>query len=402
MSTKKPDISQIKKYLQNELDARAMHQLERNAQDDPFFAEAMEGFENSAPDQEVNYADLQKRLGERLEPAKERNIWLWRVLPIAACLLIALLIGYEYLSPKKEQPKQFANTVKPVEPSLKADSAKFMEAPIAAPPQKQLLVAQADKKSLADLAKSDKIQPKAIMAAVTNPTPAVSYKADTVEYKASDYKVNSNSTADELLKKMEGFEVDSNGNVTHQGQAITKARLNGRDYAGGNLAKAVQSLPADIVEKIQVVDDYGDQAARTGIKDGDPKKVLNLTTRRDSQKVAARFNRSNGLDAHATTPKAFYEVAPSASRFNNASPVVGQKAYNDYLTKNAVTPNGEIGTVEVGFIVADNGTPENIHVISSDNKALNDKALDLISKGSKWIKSGDNKEVRLKIVFHKP
>jgi len=111
-----------------------------------------------------------------------------------------------------------------------------------------------------------------------NGTPSIVYKTDTVEYRASDYKVRENSTVDELLKHMEGFEVGSDGSVTHQGQAVTKARLNGRDYSGGNLAQAIQSLPADIVEKIQVVDDYGDQAARTGVKDGDPTKVLNITT----------------------------------------------------------------------------------------------------------------------------
>lgn len=114
-----------------------------------------------------------------------------------------------------------------------------------------------------------------------NGTPSVVYKPDTVEYKASDYHVRENSTIDELLKKMEGFEVGSDGSVTHQGQTITKAKLNGKEYAGGNIAQAIQNLPADIVDKIQVVDDYGDMAERTGIKDGDPDKVLNITTRDD-------------------------------------------------------------------------------------------------------------------------
>jgi hypothetical protein len=123
-----------------------------------------------------------------------------------------------------------------------------------------------------------KEESKELSTVTINGTPSITYKIDTVEYKASDYKVRENSTVDELLKHMEGFEVGSDGSVTHQGQAVTKARLNGRDYAGGNLAQAIQSLPADIVDKIQVVDDYGDQAARTGIKDGDPTKVLNITT----------------------------------------------------------------------------------------------------------------------------
>lgn len=114
-----------------------------------------------------------------------------------------------------------------------------------------------------------------------NGVPSITYKQDTVEYRASDYKVHANATVDELLKKMEGMEVGSDGSLTHQGQTVTKARLNGKDYAGGNVAQAIQNLPADIVDKIQVVDDYGDQAARTGVKDGDPQKVLNITTRAD-------------------------------------------------------------------------------------------------------------------------
>lgn len=114
-----------------------------------------------------------------------------------------------------------------------------------------------------------------------NGTPSITYKVDTVEYKASDYKVRENATIDELLKKMEGFEVGTDGSVTHQGQTITKAKLNGKTYAGGDVAQAIQNLPADIVEKIQVVDDYGDVAARTGVKEGDPQKVLNITTKAD-------------------------------------------------------------------------------------------------------------------------
>ena len=116
---------------------------------------------------------------------------------------------------------------------------------------------------------------------VINGTPSITYKTDTVEYKASDYIVRENATVDELLKKMEGMEVANDGSLIHQGNNVTKAKINGKTYAGGDIATAIQNLPAEIVDKIQIVDDYGDQAARTGIKDGDPEKVLNIVTRTD-------------------------------------------------------------------------------------------------------------------------
>ncbi|MGF7078646.1 outer membrane beta-barrel protein [Mucilaginibacter sp. UYCu711] len=126
-----------------------------------------------------------------------------------------------------------------------------------------------------------KTDSKELALVTINGTPSVTYKTDTVEYRASDYKVRENATVDELLKKMEGMEVGTDGSLTHQGQEVVKAKLNGKEYSGGSVAQAIQNLPADIVEKIQIVDDYGDQAARTGVKEGDPQKVLNITTRAD-------------------------------------------------------------------------------------------------------------------------
>ena len=116
---------------------------------------------------------------------------------------------------------------------------------------------------------------------VISGTPSIIYKTDTVEYKASDYIVRENATVDELLKKMEGMEVGNDGTLIHQGNNVTKAKINGKVYAGGDIGTAIQNLPAEIVDKIQIVDDYGDQAARTGIKDGDPEKILNIVTRTD-------------------------------------------------------------------------------------------------------------------------
>lgn len=114
-----------------------------------------------------------------------------------------------------------------------------------------------------------------------NGKPTVVYKTDTVEYRASDYKVPPYATIDELLKKMESMEVGNDGSLYYQGQQVTKAKLNGKIFSGGSVVQAIQNLPANIADKIQIVDDYGDQAARTGIRDGDPGKTLNITTKAD-------------------------------------------------------------------------------------------------------------------------
>lgn len=124
-------------------------------------------------------------------------------------------------------------------------------------------------------------QLKAVNIVDVNP---ITLKEDTVEYKASAYKVREGSPVEDLVKKLPGLTVDKDGNITAQGKAVTRVRVNGKDYFGGDVQTATQNLPADIVENIQIIDDYGDQANLTGIKSGDPDKIINITIQKNKNK----------------------------------------------------------------------------------------------------------------------
>lgn len=104
----------------------------------------------------------------------------------------------------------------------------------------------------------------------------VQVKGDTVEYAMDNLKLREGDVAEDALKRLQGVEVDRDGNVTSQGEAVTRVRINGRDFFGGDVKTATQNLPANIIEKIQVVDDYGDMANITGNRSGDSEKVLNI------------------------------------------------------------------------------------------------------------------------------
>lgn len=105
----------------------------------------------------------------------------------------------------------------------------------------------------------------------------ITVKEDTIEYRASDFPVRENSVVEDVLKKLPGIEVDKDGNVTTQGKSVTRVRVNGKDFFDGDLKTATRNLPAEIIENIQLVDDYGDQANASGIRTGDPDKILNIT-----------------------------------------------------------------------------------------------------------------------------
>jgi hypothetical protein len=104
----------------------------------------------------------------------------------------------------------------------------------------------------------------------------VTVKEDTVEYDARAYKIRDGDLVEDLLKQLPGIEVDNDGNVKAEGKGMTKLRVNGEDFFTNDVTTFIKQLPANIVSKLQVIDDYGDQANFTGIKTGEPQKMLNL------------------------------------------------------------------------------------------------------------------------------
>lgn len=127
---------------------------------------------------------------------------------------------------------------------------------------------------------------------VITAVPPVRVKEDTVEFNAGSFPVREGDAIEEVIKKLPGVAVDRDGNVTTQGKPITKVRVNGKDFFGEDVATAIQNLPADIVKNLQVIDDYGDQANLTGIKTGEPEKILNINIQEDKNR--GYFARSTG------------------------------------------------------------------------------------------------------------
>jgi len=136
-------------------------------------------------------------------------------------------------------------------------------------------------------------------------------KEDTVEYRADAFKTKEGAVVEDLLKKLPGVDVDKDGNVKAQGKSVTRIKVNGKDFFGGDVKTATKELPANIVDKIQVIDDYGDQATVSGIKDGDPDKIINIQLKKDKNK--GFFGR---LTAGAGTEDR-YQASFNGNYFNN-------------------------------------------------------------------------------------
>lgn len=116
-------------------------------------------------------------------------------------------------------------------------------------------------------------------AVVIGKAPEVTVRNDTVEYNADSYKVTEGSVLEDLLKKMPGVEVNSEGKITVNGKEVKKVMVDGKEFFSDDPKVASKNLPAKMIDKLQVLDKKSDMAQMTGFDDGEEETVINLTVK---------------------------------------------------------------------------------------------------------------------------
>ena len=114
------------------------------------------------------------------------------------------------------------------------------------------------------------------VSAVGNP---IVIKKDTIEYNASSFKTSDNDMLEELLKKLPGVEVGTDGSITANGETIKKITIDGKTFFLDDPQLATKNIPAKMVQKVKIVEKKSDQAMFTGIDDGEEETVIDLSVR---------------------------------------------------------------------------------------------------------------------------
>lgn len=105
---------------------------------------------------------------------------------------------------------------------------------------------------------------------------AIRIKGDTTEFKADSFHLRAGATVEDLLKKLPGIQVDRNGKITAQGEAVQKVLVDGEEFFSDDPTIITQNMTADAIDRVQVYDKKSDQAAFTGIDDGKKTKTIDL------------------------------------------------------------------------------------------------------------------------------
>src|SRR5699024_1311309 len=116
---------------------------------------------------------------------------------------------------------------------------------------------------------------------VVQHTPAVSIRGDTTEFDASQFETSEYADADELVAQIPGVEIDEEGNVKAQGEDVKKIIVDGKEFFSTDPRIALKNLPAEIIEKVQIIYEKSEAARFIGFDDGQRDKVINNKTKPD-------------------------------------------------------------------------------------------------------------------------
>lgn len=121
--------------------------------------------------------------------------------------------------------------------------------------------------------------------------PVGEQRGDTTSYNANAFKTQANAQAEDLIRKMPGMTM-SGGQLQAQGENVQKILVDGREFFGSDPSIALRNLPADAIDRVEVLDQRSDQSRLTGFDDGTYTKTINIILREDRKNGS--FGRAYG------------------------------------------------------------------------------------------------------------
>lgn len=87
-------------------------------------------------------------------------------------------------------------------------------------------------------------------------TKMITARGDTISYDLKAFDSKNDRTLADVMRKIPGIEVNTDGTILYQGNAINKFYVNGKDLMEGGYGTINNSLPKDAVQKVEVLENH--------------------------------------------------------------------------------------------------------------------------------------------------
>jgi hypothetical protein len=166
----------------------------------------------------------------------------------------------------------------------------------------------------------------------------VSIKGDTIVYNSDSFTTGTERKLEDVLKKLPGVEVDADGQVKVEGKAVSKLMVEGKDFFDGDTKLGVKNIPADAIDKVQVLRNYNENSILKGVENNQDNLAMNIKLK-DGKKnfwfgdMTAGIGVGHEDTRYTIAPKAFYYSPKYSLNIMGNSNNVGQQAFTiqDYF-----------------------------------------------------------------------
>lgn len=139
----------------------------------------------------------------------------------------------------------------------------------------------------------------------------VSIKGDTIVYKADSFKSGTERKLEDLLKKLPGVEVNADGEIEVEGKKVSKLMVEGKDFFDGDTKLGVKNIPADAIDKIQVLRNYSEIGALKGVENNQDNLAMNIKLKSGKKNfwfgdMTAGIGIGHTESRYLINPKTFY------------------------------------------------------------------------------------------------
>ena len=139
----------------------------------------------------------------------------------------------------------------------------------------------------------------------------VSISGDTIIYNADSFKNGTERKLEDVLKKLPGVEVNKDGEIEVEGKKVQKIMVEGKDFFDGDTKLATKNIPADALEKIQVLRNYNEVSNLKGLENNEENVAINIKLKQGKKNfwfgdMMAGFGVGDKEDRFIINPKLFY------------------------------------------------------------------------------------------------
>ena len=138
----------------------------------------------------------------------------------------------------------------------------------------------------------------------------VSIKGDTIVYNADSFKSGTERKLEDVLKKLPGVEINSDGEVEVEGKKVSKLMVDGKDFFKGDTKLGVKNIPADAIDKVQFLRNYNENSILKGVENNQDNVAMNIKLKSGKKNFwfgdIAAAGGLNDTNRYLVNPKLFY------------------------------------------------------------------------------------------------